>query len=486
MKPNQTSPQSITTEPQRGSIPQPSGCQALLQKELRLPLGKPFAVSQSNFRLSSSSFCLKLAVMTLTEQMTQLARQAKAASRQLAKLTTAEKNACLLAMAEALEQNRAAIQKANACDMEAGAKAGLSGAMLDRLKLDDKRVAGMAKGLREVAALPDPVGRTLDERTRPNGLRLQKVSTPIGVVVIIYESRPNVTADAASLCFKSGNATILRGGKEAIHSNQAIAEVMLNAAAKQNKKFPEHAIQVVPTTDRDAVKELLSLTQYVDLCMPRGGEGLIRAVTDCSKVPVIKHYKGVCHVYVDADADLKMAEEIVINAKCQRPGVCNAMETLLVDKAVAAKFLPLVAQKLNEKKVEVRADTDSEKLLKSQVSNLKSASDKDYYNEYLDYILNLRVVNGVTEAVDHINHYGSSHSDTIVTKNEAHAKQFLADVDSAAVYWNASTRFTDGGEFGMGAEIGISTDKIGARGPMGLDELTTYKWIGFGNGQLRT
>ncbi|MGZ5507271.1 MAG: glutamate-5-semialdehyde dehydrogenase [Limisphaerales bacterium] len=418
--------------------------------------------------------------------MTQLARQAKAASRHLAKLTTAEKNACLLAMADALEQNRAAIQKANACDMEAGTKAGLSGAMLDRLKLDDKRVAGMAKGLREVAALPDPVGRTLDERTRPNGLRLQKISTPIGVVVIIYESRPNVTADAASLCFKSGNATILRGGKEAIHSNQAIAEVMLNAAAKHLKNFPEHAIQVVPTTDRDAVKELLSLTQYVDLCMPRGGEGLIRAVTECSKVPVIKHYKGVCHVYVDADADLKMAEEIVINAKCQRPGVCNAMETLLVDKSIASKFLPSLAQKLNEKNVEVRADDAGLSLLKTQISNLKSATEKDWYNEYLDYILNLRVVNGITEAVDHINNYGSSHSDTIVTKNEAHAKQFLADVDSAAVYWNASTRFTDGGEFGMGAEIGISTDKIGARGPMGLDELTTYKWIGFGNGQLRT
>jgi glutamate-5-semialdehyde dehydrogenase len=424
--------------------------------------------------------------MTLTEQMTQLGRQAKAASRQLAKLTTAEKNACLLAMADALEQNKAAIQNANALDMEAGAKSGLSGAMLDRLKLDDKRVAGMAKGLREVAALPDPVGKTLDERTRPNGLRLQKISTPIGVVVIIYESRPNVTADAASLCFKSGNATILRGGKEAIHSNQAIAEVMLHAAAKQNKKFPQHAIQVVPTTDRDAVKELLSLTQYVDLCMPRGGEGLIRAVTDCSKVPVIKHYKGVCHVYVDADADLKMAEEIAINAKCQRPGVCNAMETLLVDEAIAPKFLPQLAQKLNDKKVEVRADSYAEKILKSQISNLKSASEKDYYNEYLDYILNLRVVNGVTEAVDHINNFGSAHSDTIVTKNEAHAKQFLADVDSAAVYWNASTRFTDGGEFGMGAEIGISTDKIGARGPMGLDELTTYKWIGFGNGQVRT
>ena len=262
---------------------------------------------------------------------------------------------------------------------------------------------------------------------------------------------------------------------------------MLNAAAKHLQHFPEHAIQVVPDDrPRRRFKELLSLTQFVDLCMPRGGEGLIRAVTECSKVPVIKHYKGVCHVYVDADADLKMAEEIVINAKCQRPGVCNAMETLLVDKAVASKFLPSLAQKLNDNKVEVRADDAAQSMLKSQISNLKSATEKDWSNEYLDYILNLRVVSGITEAVDHINNYGSSHSDTIVTKNEAHAKQFLADVDSAAVYWNASTRFTDGGEFGMGAEIGISTDKIGARGPMGLDELTTYKWIGFGNGQLRT
>src|SRR5436309_2067257 len=273
--------------------------------------------------------------MSLTEQMTELAKRARSASRELAKLTTIEKNACLNAMATALEGESNAIKSANALDMETASKMGLSSAMLDRLKLDDKRITSMAKGLREVAALPDPVGKVLDERVRPNGLKLQKITTPIGVVVIIYESRPNVTADAASLCFKSGNATILRGGKEAIHSNQAIAEVMLNAAATQNKKFPEHAIQVVPTTDRDAVKELLSLTQYVDLCMPRGGEGLIRAVAEWSKVPVIKHYKGVCHVYVDADADLKMAEDIILNAKVQRPGVCNAMETLLVDNKIA-------------------------------------------------------------------------------------------------------------------------------------------------------
>jgi glutamate-5-semialdehyde dehydrogenase len=428
--------------------------------------------------------------MTLTEQMTLLARQARAASRELAKLSTAEKNLCLLAMADALEQNKAAIQEANARDMKAGAESGLNSAMLDRLKLDEKRIAGMAKGLREVAALPDPTGRVLDERVRPNGLKLRKVSTPIGVVVIIYESRPNVTADAASLCFKSGNATILRGGKEAIHSNQIIAQTMVSAARKQLAKFPEHAIQVVPTTDRDAIKELLSLTQYVDLCMPRGGEGLIRAVAECSKVPVIKHYKGVCHVFVDREADLKMAEDIVMNAKVQRPAVCNAMETLLVDKSVAERFLPVIAQQLGEKNVELRADDATLSVLNSKPetrnSKLKSATEADWSTEYNDYILNVGVVDGVAQAIDHINHYGSAHSDSIVTKNEMTANQFLAEVDSAAVYWNASTRFTDGGEFGMGAEIGISTDKVGARGPMGLDELTTYKWIGYGTGQVRT
>jgi len=430
--------------------------------------------------------------MTLNEQMTQLARQAKAASRELAKLTTAEKNACLLAMATALEQNTGALKEANELDMEGAAKTGLTSAMLDRLRLDDKRIAAMAKGLREVVALPDPVGRILDERVRPNGLKLQKISTPVGVVVIIYESRPNVTADAAGLCFKSGNATILRGGREALHSNQLIAQTMIDAGKIACRQFPIHAIQVVPVVDREAIPILLALTQYIDLCMPRGGEGLIRAVADCSRVPVIKHYKGVCHVFVDADADLKMAEAIALNAKIQRPAVCNAMETLLVDKAVAKGFLPQIAQKLAEKRVELRCDSSSLELLNSQLSTLnpqlrlKAAAEQDWYTEYNDYILNVRVVNGVKAAIDHINQYGSAHSDSIVTKNEAHAKQFLGEVDSAAVYWNASTRFTDGGEFGMGAEIGISTDKIGARGPMGLEELTSYKWLGIGNGQLRT
>ena len=421
--------------------------------------------------------------------MTRLAKQAKAASRELAQLTTREKNDCLLAMADALEKNSDALKQVNALDLDVGTKLGLSSAMLDRLKLDDQRIAAMAKGLREVAALPDPVGRILDERVRPNGLKLQKISTPIGVVVIIYESRPNVTADAASLCFKSGNATILRGGKEALHSNQLIARTMIEAGKQALARFPGHAIQVVPVTDREAIPVLLSLTQYIDLCMPRGGEGLIRAVAECSKVPVIKHYKGVCHVYVDADADLKMAEAIALNAKVQRPAVCNAMETLLVDKQIAAQFLPAVGQRLSEKRVELRADADAEAILKCSMHNtqsaIKRATEQDWFTEYNDYILNVRVVDGVKQAIDHINHYGSAHSDSIVTKNEARARQFLAEVDSAAVYWNASTRFTDGGEFGMGAEIGISTDKIGARGPMGLDELTSYKWIGIGNGQIR-
>ena len=427
--------------------------------------------------------------MNLNEQMTQLAKQAKVASRELARLTTAERNACLLAMASALEANAAALKAANALDMAAGSQMGLSAAMLDRLKLDDARIAGMARGLREVAALADPTGRVLDERIRPNGLKLRKIATPIGVVVIIYESRPNVTADAASLCFKSGNATILRGGKEALNSNQLIAQTMIAAGRATTGHFPEHAIQVVPVPDREAIPILLGLTQYVDLCMPRGGESLIRAVAECSKVPVIKHYKGVCHVYVDGAADLKMAEAIVLNAKVQRPGVCNSAETLLVAAAVADRFLPVIGAKLLEKNVEIRGDAATLARLQPlaaglAAAKLKAVADQDYFTEYNDYILNVRVVAGVAAAIGHINHYGSGHSDCIVTADESRAQQFLAEVDSAAVYWNASTRFTDGGEFGMGAEIGISTDKIGARGPMGLEELTSYKWLGIGTGQV--
>ena len=429
--------------------------------------------------------------MSLTDEMTQLARQAKTASRQLAQLSTGQKNACLLAMADALEQNRPAIQEANDSDMEAAAK--MRPLQRHARPPQTGRQTHRRHGRRPARSrrLARSGRRFLDDRTRPNGLRLQKISTPIGVVVIIYESRPNVTADAASLCFKSGNATILRGGREAILSNQAIAETMLTQAAPRRfPSFPPHAIQVVRTTDREAIRELLALTQYVDLCMPRGGERLIRAVADCSKVPVIKHYKGVCHVYVDAEADLKMAEEIAFNAKCQRPAVCNAMETLLVDASVAASFLPVMGARLDAKKVEMRADDTARKILEASLPHparpIRPATDQDYYTEYNDSILNIRVVDGVAQAIAHINQYGSAHSDSIVTRDEGRAREFLAEVDSATVYWNASTRFTDGGEFGMGAEIGISTDKIGARGPMGLEELTSYKWIGLGNGQIRT
>jgi glutamate-5-semialdehyde dehydrogenase len=430
--------------------------------------------------------------MTVAEQMLQLATQAKAASHQLALLSTQDKNHCLESMAEAILTHSNELQLANQKDLATATEMGLSQAMLDRLTLTNTRIQAMAQGLREVAALPDPVGRTLDERTRPNGLRLQKVSVPIGVVVIIYESRPNVTADAASLCLKSGNATILRGGKEALHSNQLIAKIMVDAAQKNLPQFPEYAIQVVPTTDRAAIPELLSLTHLVDLCMPRGGEGLIRAVADCSKVPVIKHYKGVCHTYLDRHADPNMAESVAVNAKTQRPGVCNAMETLLVDAAAAKTLLPIVAKSLAQHHVELRADPESLEILQSTKSldtsslNLKPATDQDYHTEYNDLILNVRTVKGVDSAIHHINRYGSHHSDCIITAHEPTARKFLAAVDSAAVYWNASTRFTDGNQFGMGAEIGISTDKVGARGPMGLEELTTIKWLCFGSGQIRT
>jgi len=427
--------------------------------------------------------------VSLLEEMIHLAERAKKASRQLATLPTDAKNACLRAMADALVAATPALREANARDLEVGRSLGLSGAMMERLTLDEKRIAAMANGLREVAALPDPVGRVLDERVRPNGLELKKISTPIGVVVIIYESRPNVTADAASLCFKTGNATILRGGKEALNSNLLIASTMIAAGKAVLPEFPEHAIQVVPTADREAIPALLSLTHLVDLCMPRGGEGLIRAVTACSKVPVIKHYKGVCHVYVDKDANLDMANEILFNAKAQRPSVCNSAETVLVDRAVAKAFLPMAAKRLSAKNVEWRGDEETVGILSTLNGTLnaplKRATEEDFSTEYNDYILNARIVDGVGAAIEHINRYGSNHSDTVVTANADSARRFLAEVDSAAVYWNASTRFTDGGEFGMGAEIGISTDKIGARGPMGLEELCSYKWIGIGTGQVR-
>ncbi len=428
-------------------------------------------------------------LMTLEEQMIDIAKRAKTASRGLTTLSTDQKNRCLRAMADAIETNQEAIQSENAMDLEAGREMGLSSALLDRLELTETRISGMSQGLREVAELPDPVGRTLEERERPNGLKLRKVSTPIGVVVIIYESRPNVTADAAGLCLKSGNATVLRGGKEAIHSNQIIAKTMVGSAQDICPEFPLDAIQVVPTTDRQAIPLLLSLSEYIDLCMPRGGEGLIRAVADCSRVPVIKHYKGVCHVYVDREADLDAAAAIAVNAKTQRPGVCNAIETLLIDEGVHDDFAPRIAQLLWDHGVELRADAafiqQVNGSLESRDSKLVQATETDWDAEYLDLILAVKMVDGVGGAIAHINQFGSGHSDTIVTTNDTTAERFLNEVDASTVYWNASTRFTDGAEFGMGAEIGISTDKIGARGPMGLEELTSYKWLGLGQGQIR-
>jgi glutamate-5-semialdehyde dehydrogenase len=413
--------------------------------------------------------------MDLKKQMQFLAERSRDASRALAKLDAETKNSLLRAMADGIEKSADRIQSANAKDIEAGKKAGLTVAMLDRLTLTDKRISEMAKGVREVAALPDPVGKTISEWTRPNGMRIQKVRVPIGVILIIYESRPNVTADAGCLCFKTGNAVILRGGSEAIHSNLAIADAM-NVPG-----LPANSITVVPTTDRAAIDELLQLDELINLCIPRGGEGLIRAVAEKSRIPVIKHYKGVCHVYVDRDADFDMAEKIVVNAKCQRPGVCNAIETLLIDEKIADRFLPRVAKALAEKKVELRGDERTRQLLPSA----KPATEDDWYAEYLDLILAVRVLNGVDEAVDHITKYGSAHSDAIVTGNKATAEKFLREVDSSSVFWNASTRLADGGQYGFGAEIGISTDKLHARGPMGLEELTSYKFVVVGDGQLR-
>ena len=423
--------------------------------------------------------------MSLTEEMTALAKRARSASRRLASLSTADKNKCLLAMADAIEANATTIQQENARDMAAGAEMGLAKPMLDRLLLDEARITGMAGGLREVAALPDPVGRVIEERSRPNGLKLTKVASPIGVIVIIYESRPNVTADAAGLCFKSGNATILRGGKEAIHSNQIIAKIMVEAAAGALPAFSPDAIQVVPTTDRGAIPELLSLTRYVDLCIPRGGESLIRAVDECSQVPVIKHYKGICHVYIDGGTDAAMAEEIAFNSKVHRPGVCNAAETLLVDKSVATDVLPRLCKRLAKANVELRVDKPTQALLDGTGIEVTPASADDWDEEYLDLVLAVKIVNGIGEAIEHISTHGSGHTETIVTGDPAAAKRFQTEVDSSTVFWNASTRFSDGMEFGMGAEIGISTDKIGARGPMGLEELTSYKWLGVGDGLIR-
>ncbi len=417
--------------------------------------------------------------MDVKEQILKIGADALIASRELAKLSTRKKNAILEAIAEELDAQRGFIQKENAKDLVAGKEAGLSSAMLDRLELTDARIDGMIKGLRDVAVLNDPVGDEISTWNRPNGLEIKKVRVPIGVIGIIFESRPNVTCDAAALCFKTSNAVILRGGKEALHSNMAIAKAMQKGG--ETKGMPSNAIQLIPTTDREAVKVMCQMTDYLDLIIPRGGEGLIKAVTEMAHVPVIKHYKGVCHTYVDAAADLDMAWKIAENAKCQRPGVCNAMETLLVHKDVAEAFLPKMGEILEARGVELRGDETTCK----HIPSAKPATEADWYEEYLEMILAIRVVDDVAAAISHINQYGSSHSDAIVTQDAKAEKTFLAEVDSASVYVNASTRFSDGAEFGMGAEIGISTDKLHARGPMGLEELTTYKFVIEGKGQIR-
>ncbi len=417
--------------------------------------------------------------MSLHDDMVAIGQRALAASRELVPLKSRKKNNILLAMADELERRREAIQAANAIDIEEGRNAGLSDAMLDRLLLTDARVDGMITGIQAVASLKDPIGTTISRWIRPNGLEIVKRRVPIGVIGIIYESRPNVTADSAALCFKTSNAVILRGGKEAVHSNAAIADALIEGGRK--KGLPENAIQLIRTTDREAVKELVQLEGTVDLVIPRGGETLIRAVTEMAHVPVIKHYKGVCHLYIDAEADIEMALGITLNAKCQRPGVCNAIETLLVHEAIAPGFLPKAAALLEEKGVELRGDQAARAI----VAGIKEATEQDWYEEYLDLVLAVRVVGSIEAAIAHINTYGSRHSDAIVTESESAGQVFLRDVDSSTVYVNASTRFTDGGEFGMGAEIGISTDKLHARGPMGLEELTTYKYLVHGKGQIR-
>jgi glutamate-5-semialdehyde dehydrogenase len=411
----------------------------------------------------------------IEESILQMGRQARAAAYRLAQLSSDEKNAILRAMASSIRANAASLMQANDKDLAAGVEKGLSAAMLDRLRLDEARIEAMAAGIDQVATLPDPVGQVMDAWERPNGIRIEQVRVPIGTIGIIYESRPNVTADAAALCFKTGNATILRGGSEAIHSNRAIAAALASAGA------PEHAIQLIPFTDRESVAALAQMDKWLDLIIPRGGKGLIETVVSLARMPVIKHYDGICHLFVDQAADLEMAVKLTVDAKTQKCGVCNALETLLVHEAVAAKFLPMAASALRAKKVELRGCDKTRAIL----SDCIPATDEDWDTEYLDLILSIKVVSSIDEAIDHINTHGSHHTDTIVTADQAAADRFLRSVDSACVFHNVSNRFADGGEFGFGAEIGISTDKLHARGPMGLRELTSYQYRVHGNGQTK-
>ena len=415
----------------------------------------------------------------LLQRVTEIARTAKKASRALALAPTAVRDAALRAAAQALRADEAAILEANAKDLATAKAKGLTEAMTDRLRLDHARLEDIAVACEAVAKLPDPVGEVTEDWTRPNGLRIIRRRVPIGLVAIIFESRPNVTVDAAALCLKSGNGCVLRGGSEAIHTNIALSKSF--ATGLRAAGLPAEAVTLLPFTDREAVPALGSLRGIVDIIVPRGGPGLIEAVVNSAKVPVIKHDAGICHVYVQAQADLAMAEQIVLNAKCQRPSACNALETLLVDAAVAEKFLPKMAAALAAKQTEVRACAKSQSLM----PGAKAATEQDFRTEHLGLILNVKIVAGLAEAVAHIEDYGSHHSDAIITADESAARSFLAQIDSACVYWNASTRFTDGGEFGFGAEVGISTDRLHARGPMGIRELTTWKFEIVGQGQVR-
>ena len=418
--------------------------------------------------------------MNLSAHILKIAKAAKKASYPMALVSAREKNQALLMMAHALEAQQAYLIKENAKDLSLASTANYAKALIDRLTLDPKRITDMANGLRETARLKEPVGELLETIKRPNGLVIKKIRVPLGVVGIIFESRPNVTADCAALCLKSGNAAILKGGREAIHSNKAIFKVLKSQL--KGTSIPADALQLIESTDRAAVQELLKLDEFVDVIVPRGGEALIRFVADNSCIPVIKHFKGICHVYVHAQADLKMAQRIVMNAKTQKPGVCNAMETLLVDRAVAKKFLPGMIADLQKAGCEIRGDEATCAIVKG----IKKAAQADWRTEYLDLILSVRVVADLAQAIAHINAFGSHHSDTIVTKNKKQAQAFLDAVDSACVYVNASTRFTDGFEFGFGAEVGISTDKLHVRGPMALEGLTSYKYEIYGNGQTRS
>jgi glutamate-5-semialdehyde dehydrogenase len=411
--------------------------------------------------------------------ITEICKKAKAASVEMAKLSAEAKNTALCRMANALEADADKILAANKADVKAAKAKGLKSALLDRLALDQPKIQAMARGLREVSGLADPIGTIISSWTRPNGLIISQVRVPLGVVGVIYESRPDVTSDAAGICIKSGNAVILRGGSDALNSNVAIGDVLRNALAGTN--VPVDAVQVVNSPERKVAEELMRMRQYIDVLIPRGGADLIKTVVETSRIPVIETGTGNCHVYVEEDADLQKATPIVINAKCQRPGTCNAAEKLLVHSKIAERYLPVVIAALRKQGVEVRGDEETRKI----VPDVKAATEQDWYTEYLDLIMGVKVVKNLEEAIAHINKYGTKHSDAILTSDFDKAMRFIREVDSAAVYWNASTRFTDGNQFGLGAEIGISTQKLHARGPMGVQHLTTTKYVVLGTGQIR-